>query len=395
MSISQTTLDVLANPPLPTDDADTFNEKAFAFAAIQETLGEEMNSTAAAMNLNSTNSTSGTSLPIGATSKSLTVQAGKSYQIGMWVIIAYTTTPSNYMAGQVTSYNSTTGALVVNVQSIGGGGTFSNWTISQASAGFTGGTLTSGMNYAAPVTLASASTVAIGAAASNVILISGSTTINAFDSIPAGAVRKLRFALALTLTYNATSMILPGAANIAVEAGDEAEFTSLGSGNWKCTSYQRATPAASQTKQGIVEVATAAEIKSADATRVATGGEMLSAMGFTAYGESAQQTITAAGTLTLAHGLGRAVKFIDSYLVCTTAEFGWSVGDVVNLGWFAIGSGTAANPQGFVWWSDTTNLSILFGNGAGAGNFQLPNKSTGNLANANNSSWKIVFRYWG
>lgn len=259
MSISQTTLDVLANPPLPTDDADTFNEKAFAFAAIQETLGDEINQTAAAMNLNSTNSTSGTSLTIGVTSKSLTVQAGKSYQIGMWVVIAYTTTPANYMAGQVTSYNSTTGALVVNVQSIGGGGTFTNWTISQTSPGLSGGTLTSSLNYAAPITIASASTVAIGAAASNVILISGSTTINAFDSIGAGAVRKLRFALALTLTYNATSMILPGAANIAVEAGDEAEFVSLGSGNWKCRSYQRALPAATTSKQGIIQKATTSE----------------------------------------------------------------------------------------------------------------------------------------
>ena len=38
--------------------------------------------------------------------------------------------PPNYMDGQVTSYNSGTGALVVNVTAIGGTGTLAVWTIS-------------------------------------------------------------------------------------------------------------------------------------------------------------------------------------------------------------------------------------------------------------------------
>lgn len=94
------------------------------------------------------------------------------------------------------------------------------------------------------VTLASASTVNIGAAGGRSINISGTTTITAFDTVQAGTIRKLRFAGILTLTYNATSMILPGAANIVTAAGDAAEFLSLGSGNWKCTDYTRASGAA-------------------------------------------------------------------------------------------------------------------------------------------------------
>lgn len=103
-------------------------------------------------------------------------------------------------------------------------------------------TLPNALNYAAPVTLASASSVAIGAAASNNITISGTTTITSFDTIAAGARRNVKFSGALTLTYNATSLILPGAANITTAANDNAEFLSLGGGNWICTSYQRAIP---------------------------------------------------------------------------------------------------------------------------------------------------------
>lgn len=114
------------------------------------------------------------------------------------------------------------------------------------SAAFTGGTLTSAINEAPIVTIASAATVNIGAAAANTISISGTTTITAFDTIASGALRRLHFQGALTLTHNGTSLILPTAANITTAAGDMAEFVSLGSGNWRCIGYERSdgtTPA--------------------------------------------------------------------------------------------------------------------------------------------------------
>jgi hypothetical protein len=103
-----------------------------------------------------------------------------------------------------------------------------------------GDTLTGALNEAAFVTLASASTVNIGAAASNNISITGTTTITAFDTIAAGAVRRLVFAGALTLTHNATSLILPSGASITTAAGDVAQLVSLGSGNWRCINYMKA-----------------------------------------------------------------------------------------------------------------------------------------------------------
>lgn len=118
--------------------------------------------------------------------------------------------------------------------------TGSTW-VSSGSGGFTGGTLTSALNEAPPATVASAASTGIGAAAANSVNVTGTTTIIAFDVIPAGATRRVIFQGILTLTHHATALILPTGANITTAAGDVAEFLSLGSGNWKCLAYQRAS----------------------------------------------------------------------------------------------------------------------------------------------------------
>jgi len=109
------------------------------------------------------------------------------------------------------------------------------------SSSFAGGTLTSALNEAPIVTLASAGTVNIGAAAANTISITGTTTITAFDTIASGAIRRLIFAGILTFTHNGTSLILPTGASITTAVGDVAELVSLGSGNWRCTNYERSS----------------------------------------------------------------------------------------------------------------------------------------------------------
>jgi len=78
----------------------------------------------------------------------------------------------------------------------------------------------------------------IGAALGNFINITGTTTITAFDTVQAGTRREVVFAGVLTLTHNATTIILPTALPITTAAGDTATFISLGSGNWRCVKYQ-------------------------------------------------------------------------------------------------------------------------------------------------------------
>lgn len=75
--------------------------------------------------------TSSTSLTVGTGSKSLTTQTGKAFVAGQTLKIAATSTPTvDYMVGTVTSYNSGTGALVVNVTAFYGSGTIADWSIS-------------------------------------------------------------------------------------------------------------------------------------------------------------------------------------------------------------------------------------------------------------------------
>lgn len=96
---------------------------------------------------------------------------------------------------------------------------------------------------AGQVDIASAATCDIGAAAAQRARVTGTTTITSFGSA-ANELRFVTFAGALTLTHNATSLVLPGAGNIATVAGDTGIFASDGSGNWRCLAYQRASGAA-------------------------------------------------------------------------------------------------------------------------------------------------------
>jgi hypothetical protein len=91
------------------------------------------------------------------------------------------------------------------------------------------------------VDVASATTTDVGAAASQNVRITGTTTITGLGTVAAGTFRRIRFADALTLTHDATSLILPSGANIVTAANDTAEAVSLGSGNWLVTDYQRAS----------------------------------------------------------------------------------------------------------------------------------------------------------
>jgi hypothetical protein len=93
----------------------------------------------------------------------------------------------------------------------------------------------------ATVSLPSATTVSIGAAASLNVSITGVSTIYAFDTAAEGALRWVAFTGSLTLVHNAAALQLPGSANIGTAAGDTALFKSLGGGIWKCIVYQRAS----------------------------------------------------------------------------------------------------------------------------------------------------------
>lgn len=105
--------------------------------------------------------------------------------------------------------------------------------------------------------VADSGTPDIGAAATNYVNLLGTTTITSFGTVAAGVWRFIRFNAARTLTHNATSLILPGAANITTAASDTAVAVSEGSGNWRVLAYQRASGQALRTYRWVRQVLTA------------------------------------------------------------------------------------------------------------------------------------------
>lgn len=73
--------------------------------------------------------------------------------------------------------------------------------------------------------------------------VTGTTTITSIEARLAGQEVTLHFTGALTLTHNATSLILQGGTNLTTAAGDVLTFVSEGSGNWREKSRRLAAAA--------------------------------------------------------------------------------------------------------------------------------------------------------
>jgi hypothetical protein len=241
------TISNLPAAPARSDAPADFISKADAWVAALPTFVTEANATANAMNLNSTNDTSASSVLIGTGSKTFTVSASKSFLGGMFLVIADTAAPStNWMFGQVTSYAGTT--LTVNVTAVGGSGTKTAWTISQSAAGIAGQQVVAGLGantftglqtYAVGANIATAATVDLTAATGNLVHLTGSTGITAF-TMNSGQMVEVIFDAAPLLTHHATNLNLPKGANIQAQAGDRATLWRDGTTVY-CTKYERAS----------------------------------------------------------------------------------------------------------------------------------------------------------
>lgn len=182
--------------PIPQRNAPaTFSAYMDALLAKLPSWGAAVDAIAAAFTLNATSATSTTSLAIATGSKSLTVDLAKSYLPGMSVKIARTSSPSNWMHGDVTSYNTGTGALVVNVTTILGSGTYTDWTITlSAPAGAAAG-LVAVTHASSPYTVLASNLTGL------VIHTNTGATAEVVYQLPAGAAG-LTFRGRITAAYN-------------------------------------------------------------------------------------------------------------------------------------------------------------------------------------------------
>ena len=100
--------------------------------------------------------------------------------------------------------------------------------------------------WQAELDVASGATCDIGGADSARVRITGSVTITSFGT-KTNRLRFVRFAAALTLTHNATTLSLKGSVNRSVEAGDTGIYQSDASGNWREVMFEQAAgPAVSR-----------------------------------------------------------------------------------------------------------------------------------------------------
>lgn len=103
---------------------------ASAVAKAAEATGQANQaaaSAASALSAPGTNGSSATSLTIGTGAKTFTTQTGKAWVAGQGFFLASTVSPTNWMTGVVTAYNAGTGAATVQVDAVGGSGTFAAW----------------------------------------------------------------------------------------------------------------------------------------------------------------------------------------------------------------------------------------------------------------------------
>lgn len=141
--------------------------------------------------------------------------------------------------GTWTIHNITTGAFSLTVKLAASTGTL----VPQGASlnVFNNGTdILPGNGFGNEVAVAAAGTTNVLGAGGTFVQITGSgQTITSLGSAP-NAKKYVRFTAGNTLTYNATSLILPSGTNIATAAGDTAIVLSDASGNARVVQYQKA-----------------------------------------------------------------------------------------------------------------------------------------------------------
>ena len=104
--------------------------------------------------------------------------------------------------------------------------------------------------------------------------------------------------------------------------------------------------------------------------------------------ESTAQTIVSAGQISIAHGLGKNPRIITGYLVNTTTEFGYSVGNRVEISLFVNSTSATSRHNGMNF--DTVNLRLRMSSMTNV--FVIGHKDDGTTAALTNGNWDLFLR---
>ena len=109
--------------------------------------------------------------------------------------------------------------------------------------------------------------------------------------------------------------------------------------------------------------------------------------------ESAEQSITTSGLLTLAHGLSSQPKLVIAVLKCNSVEHNYSAGDeVVISSQQVLQSGGSPAGRGVSIVPDATNIQVRYGNATNV--FDIINATTGAGTLITNANWRLIVRAW-
>jgi len=202
-----------------------------------------------AVNSPGTSATSTTSLTLATGAQSLTIQTGKAIVVGMSVVIARTSTPTDRMAGVVTAYDSGTGALSVQVDVANGSGTHTGWTVSLGNAAPAAATQAE-MEAGTEASLRSVSPLRIKQAITATASLLGHTHTGTYEPVQtaatqaemvSGTVSALRSMSPLRVKQAMVVGYVARTANTMLAAGDLGKFIDITSGTFTQTFAAAAT----------------------------------------------------------------------------------------------------------------------------------------------------------
>ena len=175
------------NIPNRLTGAETFSADADYYHAYFTPFIAQFNADIAALNLNSVQGSSTTSNTIGTGLKTFTVNTGKSFQAGQYLIFADSAAPTtNSMVVQVQDYNSSTGVMNILCVAFTGSGTKTSWVVSLTAA--PSQQVSTSMQPVTSALSLSAGRIALGATATGDALFTTASPLTARTTLGASTV---------------------------------------------------------------------------------------------------------------------------------------------------------------------------------------------------------------